>query len=98
MEISSLTDSLKGAMTLREAAKVIPRRPSVTTVYRWCQSGCRGTKLRSWLVGGHRVTTQAAIEEFLIALNQESAPPSETEKDRLRRAEAAGKALEALGC
>src|SRR5262245_41910780 len=61
-------------ITLTEAAGFIPgRRPSkrisVHTLHRWCRRGIRGIKLRSQLVGGHRMTTLTWLAEFLAAIN-----------------------------
>jgi len=98
MEKATLTGALKDAMTLKQAAAYFPRRPHIATIWRWCTNGCHGVKLESWMIGGMRVTTPAAIEEFLQALNADRDPPRESEADRLRRAREAGRALEALGC
>jgi hypothetical protein len=67
-------------MTLTEAARCLPgRRPGkalgVGTLHRWCGRGVRGVRLRSRLVGGHRLTTRTWLAEFLAALNGELPPP-----------------------
>jgi hypothetical protein len=39
------------------------------TLRRWALHGVRGVRLRSWLVGGRRHTSDEAIGEFLDRLN-----------------------------
>jgi len=68
-------------VTLTEATRFIPgRRPgkriSVNTLHRWCSRGIRGRKLRSQLIGGHRMTTQTWLAEFLAAINAVGISPS----------------------
>lgn len=51
------------------------------------------------MAGGKRVTTLAAIEEFLQHLNSGGVSPHEVNGDEVRRrAKEAGAALEKLGC
>lgn len=61
-------------LTLSEAVEKIPpvngRNVHPATVWRWATSGVRGVRLRSRLVGGRRVTTEADIEAFLNALGE----------------------------
>lgn len=95
----TLTETLKDAITLSQAVDLVPRRPHVATVWRWATRGVRGIKLRTWLSGGTRVTTPAALEEFLQRLNADlPADEGEAAADLARRAKEAGKALEAMGC
>ncbi len=94
MRQAKLTEVLKDAISLAEAARRVPRNPHVGTIWRWSTQGCRGIKLRTWLAGGIRVTTPAAVEEFLQELNS-SADASPSEARRL--AQQAGAALEDLG-
>ncbi len=56
-------------LTVVEAAKVTPRRPSARTIWRWLEHGCRGVVLESVLIGGRRFTTREAIERFLRRVN-----------------------------
>lgn len=93
---ASLTDRLKSAMPLNQAADLFSHRPHIATMHRWCLRGCRGIRLRSWMQGGVRVTTPAAVEEFLLALNRDD--PAEDADDTARRSREAGAALEKLGC
>jgi hypothetical protein len=56
-------------MSLTDAAtylgKVTGRKPHVSTLWRWCQKGCKGVRLDSICVGGKRFVTVAAIERFI---------------------------------
>ena len=61
------------SLTLAQAARVIPGRPHVATVYRWVRSGTRGVLLESFVRGGRRFTTPAAIENFIRATTAASA-------------------------
>ena len=51
-------------ITLAEACKLIPGRPHVNTVRRWCDRGYNNAVLSSWRFAGKRVTTLAAIDAF----------------------------------
>ena len=87
-------------ITLTEAAKLPElsrngRKPHLATLYRWAGmggNGIRGVILRTWLIGGRRCTSAAAVREFLRAISggHESAPPMSAaqrsrELDRLER-------------
>ena len=45
-------------LTFTEAAKSLPGRPNVATLWRWRTAGCRGVKLETILVGGKRYTSR----------------------------------------
>ncbi len=98
-----LLDELQGALTLPQAAKLVPnpRRPGKVvdwhTLERWATRGVRGVILKSWILGGCRVATPTAIEDFLRALNAGGSVEAD-DRRALRRSREAGKALEALGC
>lgn len=96
MEETKLTDSLRDAITLAEAAKDFPTRPPVQQVHRWSTHGVRGVKLMTWLCGGKRVTTAAAVETFLRELNAERPATPTDDAQEKHRAEQAGAALDAL--
>jgi hypothetical protein len=101
---------LKDAACLTHAARrwLPPSRtgkPAHTSVLtRWADRGIRARNgervyLKTWRVGGQRMTTQAAIEEFLLALNAGTLAAQEhADADFARRAKEAGAALEKLGC
>ena len=54
-------------LTIAEAVKVLPTRPSVHTLWRWSQKGLRGVRLETWLIGGRRVTSVEAVQRFISA-------------------------------
>ena len=60
-------------------------RPHPSTINRWC-TRIRGTRLRSWVVGGRRLTTIAEVRKFIDARTIESTPShvrAETELDEM---------------
>lgn len=63
----------------------------IATVYRWVFRGVRGRRLRTYMVGGRRFVTQAALDLFL----QASEPPLRS--DSQHRAQLAQANLAALG-
>lgn len=100
-----MIDSLSEQMvSLTEAAKELParrggKRPHVSCLYRWTQSGCRGVILESVQVGGTRCTTREALARFFDRLTHaDGEPPAlRTHAKRQRASEAAAKELERLG-
>ena len=72
------------------AARNIPRlrrdgkRPDIATLWRWWARGVRGVKLDTWLIGGRRVTTEIAVNEFLdrLSAGQSTTAPSPTHRQR----------------
>lgn len=96
MATATLTESLKDALTLSRAADFFSPVPHVSCVQRWATRGTRGVKLQTWLSGGRRVTTPAAIEQFLMELNR-AAEAAFSPDDSNRRSDDAGRALEAIG-
>lgn len=54
-------------------------RPDLSTLWRWAMRGCRGQRLQTWFIGGRRVTTEAAVNDFLarLASPQDSKQPEE---------------------
>lgn len=64
-------------LSLTEAAKLIPRRRagkkcSVSCLYRWTVSGCKGVILESLQCGGTRVTSREALSRMFAALSAAS--------------------------
>jgi len=57
-------------LSFNQAAGLLPHgaRPSSSTWWRWWRKGVRGVRLQTYLVGGRRFTTQAAVEAFVAAL------------------------------
>lgn len=60
----------EAALSLTEAAKRIPGRPSKDTIRRWISKGlASGAKLEAFRSGGALFTTEEAIARFLAAQN-----------------------------
>ncbi|HEX2476885.1 MAG TPA: DUF1580 domain-containing protein [Lacipirellulaceae bacterium] len=83
-------------LTMSQAAKLMPGRPNIATIWRWRTSGCRGHKLETILVGGRRFTSREATGRFLAALNDEDAMKSVTPAQRAKAIESAEKRAEKL--
>lgn len=78
-----MIDLSEKLLTVSEAARRFPRRPSTVSLWRWATKGVRGCKLRTVAVGGKRYVPESAIAEFLeacsAAANHETpsvAPPA----------------------
>lgn len=51
------------------------RKPALSTVFRWCQRPNRyGVRLRSWVVGGRRLTTPEAVQAYVEATTLAAGP------------------------
>ncbi len=59
-------------LTLAQAAKSLPTRPNVATIWRWCSRGLRGVVLRTVKVGGRTFVSAGDLDEFLRTLNGQS--------------------------
>ena len=59
-------------LTFDQAAKLFPKPLHRNTLHRWTRRGCQGVRLKSWIVGGVRVTSREAIEAFIIARTAKS--------------------------
>jgi len=63
---------------LTEATKVLPKvngkRPSISTVWRWCRKGLRGVHLDYIRVGRHIATSKQALGRFFVALAENDTP------------------------
>lgn len=53
-----------------QAAKLIPGRPSTSSLHRWAVHGIKGNKLQSIRVGSKIFTTREWISEFLANCNR----------------------------
>lgn len=84
-------------LTLADAAKRLPNRPSLCTLWRWRKRGVRGRRLESVTIGGLVYTSVEALARFAEQHGGIEAPsirsPAKREKE-IARAEAA---LEAAG-
>lgn len=76
-------------LTLAQAAKLIPGRPSIPTVARWIYRGYKGVRLESWRSGRKRVTSVEAINRFLKEINGDSAAQVESHNVHHHAAEVA---------
>jgi hypothetical protein len=63
----NLDISAESLISINAAAKKIPGRPHIGTVWRWILTGLNGTKLESAKVGGRRYTSEEAIQRFIAA-------------------------------
>lgn len=81
--------SLDSRLSLSEAARLVPGRPSSSALWRWCRRGVRarsGLRIRLCHVRiGHKVfTTRADLETFFAALTAadlahfDAAPPPDS--------------------
>jgi hypothetical protein len=62
--------SAEEIISFAEASALIATRPSVSTISRWCSTGCHGIHLESTYIGARRKTTKQAIERFLTACRE----------------------------
>lgn len=76
-ETLSIDIENESLLTLAQAAKRIPGRPSLRTVWRWCLKGVDGHRLENVKVGSRRYTSVEAIRRFVErGTNTASAQPS----------------------
>jgi len=69
--------------TLCEALKFFPHKISRASIERYIRRGTRGVALETILIGGRRLTSEAAIRRFLIEQQNtapENAQPTPTGK------------------
>lgn len=97
MPAVSLAESLTGAISASQVARLCDVH--IATVHRWWSpTGVRGVRLPSWLRGGKRVTTRAALDQFLRELNSDRPEPkSDSDAATARRSAEAEQALISLG-
>jgi hypothetical protein len=65
--IGTQTEAPSDYLTLSQAARCLPGKPSPTTIWRWMTAGVHGVKLQTICVGRIRYTTRAWLDEFLTA-------------------------------
>lgn len=85
------------------------KRPSIATIHRWALQGIRAAdgrtvRLETVQLGGARVTSAEAIQEFVDALTEARTPPAPGPRDarpltltKKRRVEQAERELDAAG-
>jgi hypothetical protein len=73
-------------LSFAEAARTLPTRPNLSTVWRWVQRGVRGVRLETAMIGGRRITSQEALERFNAAVTAAAdGSPSSTRTPRQRQ-------------
>jgi hypothetical protein len=70
-------------LSLAAASRLLPSRPHLSTVWRWCLRGIRGVKLRTVIVGGRRYTTREYLNDFVAHLNAPAGLRPDDSNDRL---------------
>ena len=73
-------------ITLAEAAKLIPGRPSACSIWRWRTRGVKGRKLECVKIGGRAYTSLEAIARFGIQQGGTEGPLASTTRQRQRAA------------
>ena len=95
--IDPQTESL---VSITEAAKSLPGRPNITTIWRWRNRGVRGVKLETILSGGRCFTSVEALRRFQerVTAAADGAPvPTETPRQREHAIDRAEKRAAELG-
>jgi hypothetical protein len=109
-EAATKVTRLADYIPLTQVAAELPRcragrKASISKVYRWTTTGCRGIILRSEQIGATRCTTRAWLSEFFAALTEARSashptragplhPASRQSAARRRAAESAGRELD----
>ena len=97
MQIDIFNDRL---LTFSQAAKALPNRPAVSTIWRWHQAGVQGVRLPAIKVGGVFHTSEAALQWFcdqLTAQAEGERPSARPSHFREREIAAAEKKLSEMG-
>lgn len=100
MRIDLLKESV---VTLADAAKHLPRRrsgkrPHVSCLYRWVQTGIRGIRLETIRVGGTLCTSTEAVQRFCDRLTAgTTTPPARPSPNRRHQIAKAEKELADAG-
>lgn len=87
-------------LSFTAAAKLLPSRPNVATLWRWRTAGIHGIKLETFLCGGRRMTSREALSRFFAATTAAAdGEPirSETPRHRERAIDRAEKRAQELG-
>jgi hypothetical protein len=88
-------------LTFADASKMLPGRPSISSIWRWRTSGIRGQRLESVLIGGTRYTSREALQRFIAATTAaadgETVTVPDTPKRRSRELRRAEKRAAELG-
>ena len=66
--MANLLRRIEELLSLAEASRLLPNRPHVSTLWRWCRRGVKGVRLQTVIVGGRRYTTAAFLSDFVAQL------------------------------
>lgn len=98
MPAIDIAERFRDAIPINRCSDFIPGNPHCATVWRWATRGVRGIRLATVIIGGRRMVTPQALEDFLQRLNADQPiDESETNDDVARRAKAAKQGLAAFG-
>jgi hypothetical protein len=61
-------------LTLAEAARSLPKRPSPSTLWRWHSRGIGGVRLETIMIGGRRYVAREALQDFVARLTAAREP------------------------
>lgn len=81
-------------LSLPTAAKSLPGRPHLASLYRWFQRGVRGVRLETILIGGKRFTSHEAIQRFadrLTAIDAGDTMPTDSRRRQQEKQDAKAK-------
>lgn len=87
-------------LSITVAAREVPGRPHVSTIWRWVNRGVRGVKLETIMVGGRRFTSREALERFnqrITAVTAGEPLPVRTTRQRARDIDQARRDLAEAG-
>ena len=87
-------------LSLPNAARRLPGRPSVSTLHRWRLRGVRNIKLKTVKIGGRRFTSMewlSTFSEAVTAASDGESPPSRSRTERERAIEQAERELDGDG-
>jgi hypothetical protein len=87
-------------LTISAAARELPGRPHVSTVWRWINHGVRGIRLQTVLVGGKRYTSRESLQAFVEQTTVAAAgdtPAARTSRQRQRAIQQAELACKQAG-
>jgi hypothetical protein len=64
-----LSSHSEAVFSLKEVANSLPNRPNISTIWRWAIKGVKGHKLVVTRIGGRAFVTEAALAQFMAAVN-----------------------------
>lgn len=75
----------KHLVTFAEAARTSPRRPNITTLWRWRNRGVSGVRLEVVCVGGRTYTSREALARFFERVTLARSGVTDRTTDRRER-------------